>query len=223
MATNKISIKKFNPFDRLGTIHNNALDYFIKNLPADFKLDDILRLSGTSVLNDMKGKDDYNDEDLLKLQNISGCAFNTMFLPDNSNPDFIPINIDAIAKTGKFNDLQKEFITNLLNPSTDLSLTEYRCIVVSVESNILNSTLSCEEQFPLLAATAVGKASVPYWQKQTSNPRSPWNPYVGSGATQKKWWKYLLADLGGAAGGAAGGLIGAVGGAAAASISYGLQ
>lgn len=223
MATNKISIKKFNPVDRLGKIHNNALDYFIKNVPADFKLDDILRLSGTSVLNDLKGKDDYNDEDLLNLQSISGCAFNTMFLPDNSNSDYIPINTDAIVKTGKFNDLQKEFITNLLNPSTDLSLIEYRCIVVSVESNVLHSSLSCEEQFPLLAATAVGKASVLYWQEQTCNPKSHWNPYFGAGTTQRKWWKYLLADLGGAAGGASGGLIGAAGGVAAATIAYALD
>ena len=166
MALHVIPIKKFNPYNQLGIIHNNALDYFVKNAPADYTLDDVLRLGSTSVLDDMKGKDEYNEEDLIKFQGIAGCAFNNMFLPDNCDPNFIPINVDAIIKAGNFNELQSEFIKALLNPSTDLSILEYRGVVINIENNILNSSLTCCEQFPLLAATAICKATTLYWQAQ---------------------------------------------------------
>ena len=69
--------------------------------------------------------------------------------------------------------MQSDFTFALLKPSTDLSVLEYRNVVVSLESNILNSKLTCTEQFPLLAATAVGKATTTYWATQIKNPKSP--------------------------------------------------
>lgn len=221
MALHQIPVKRFNPYNQLGIIHNNALDYFVKNAPADFTLDDILRLSGTSVLDDMKGKDEYNEEDLIKLEGIAGCAFNIMFLPNTCDPNFIPINVDAIIKTGNFNELQSKFIKELLNPSTDLDIIEYRSVVISIESNILNSSLTCCEQFPLLAATAIGKATTLYWKAQIdAGKKSPWWPVIGEPVTaDKKWWQYVLADVGGALSGVGGGVIGIVAGAAGGTIT----
>ena len=59
MALHKIPVKKCNPYNEIGVIHNNALEYFAKNAPAKHTLDDVFRLSGTSVLNDLKGKNKY--------------------------------------------------------------------------------------------------------------------------------------------------------------------
>jgi hypothetical protein len=74
----------------------------------------------------------------------------------------------------------------------------------------------------LLPSTAVGKATVPYWIKQSTDPKSPWTPVIGGGpaAAAKPWWKYVLADLGGALSGIGGGPIGAAGGAAGGTIIY---
>lgn len=219
MSVSKISVKYFNPYNDLGALHNNALDYFLKNAPADFNINDVFRLSSISALNDLKGKDEYDDLDLIKLQGISGCAFNAMYLPDNKEINFIPINVSGIIKANNFNEVQSSFINELLNPSTDLSLSEYRSVITNIELNILRSSLTCTQKFPLLAATAVGKATALYWQAQIENPKSPWYPVIEN----KKWWKYVLADVGGALGGAVGGPIGAVGGAGAATIAYALD
>ena len=220
MALHTIPVRKFNPYEQIGTVHNDAITYFAKNAPADYTMNDVLRLSCTSVLDSLKGKDEYDDLDLLNLEGVAGCAFNTMFLPDNaSDSNFIPINVEAIIKANHFNELQAMFTRVLLSPSTSLELADYKSVVINIEGHVLKSELSCSEQFPLLAATAVGKATVDYWVKELKDPKSPWTQPVAL----KKWWKYVLADAAGALAGAAGGPLGAAGGAAGATILYALD
>jgi hypothetical protein len=219
MALPTIALGKFNPYEQIGAVHNDALKYFSKNPPTDYTLDGIIRVSSVSVLNSFKGKGNYDDAELLDLQGITGCAFNTLYLPDTSDPNFIPINVDAIIKAKDFNHVQASFVKALLLPSTPLDMNDYKSIVINIEGKILHSELTCDEQFPLLAATAVAKSSIDYWKKEIKDPKTPWPPPVAL----RKFWKYLIADAAGALMGAAGGPIGAAGGAAGATILYALD
>lgn len=210
-----------NPYREVGILHNEGLDYVIKNLnPKEpVTIEKVIELVS---------------QYLLTVKNTtakSELALYYEFIATTIN-GLNQIPFQEFLREGKVSKEGVCFINDIQNISPDFDYQTTLKVLNNIETNILSSDMSEQEkQFPLLSV-AVAKSSVEYWIKQINNPKSAWTPFVGDPKAFKWPWKSdangaVAGAIGGAIGGAlggiggvlVGGLLGAIGGAIGASVA----
>ncbi|MCC7333222.1 MAG: hypothetical protein IT232_11520 [Flavobacteriales bacterium] len=210
-----------NPYREVGILHNEGLDYVIKNLnPKEpVTIERIIELTGQYLLT---LKNSTSKSDLALYYEFVATTINGL----NQIPFQEFLREAKISKEGIC------FINEIQNISPDFDFPTTLKVLTNIESNILTSEMTEQEkQFPLICV-AVAKSSVEYWIKQINDPKSLWIPFVGDPKAFKWPWKSdangaVAGAIGGAIGGVVGGLggvligglLGAIGGAIGASVA----
>ncbi len=210
-----------NPYREVGILHNEGLDYVIKNLnPKEpVTIDKIVELTAQYL---QTVKNSSNKSDLALYYEFVATTINGL----NQIPFQEFLREAKISKEGVC------FINDIQNISPDFDLQTTLKVLTNIESNILTSEMTEQEkQFPLICV-AVAKSSVEYWIKQINDPKSAWIPFVGEPKAFRWPWRSdangaVAGGIGGAIGGAVGGvggvliggLLGAIGGAIGASVA----
>ena len=210
-----------NPYREVGILHNEGIDYVIKNLnPKEpVTIDKIVELTAQYL---QTVKNSSNKSDLALYYEFVATTINGL----NQIPFQEFLREAKISKEGVC------FINDIQNISPDFDLQTTLKVLTNIESNILTSEMTEQEkQFPLICV-AVAKSSVEYWIKQINDPKSAWIPFVGEPKAFRWPWRSdangaVAGGIGGAIGGAVGGvggvliggLLGAIGGAIGASVA----
>lgn len=215
-----------NPYQYIGNLHNQGLDYIAQNLLSFEKLpnkpDIFITLSTTFVSKtNVFGNIPYND-----LEVATTYALNYNIL------DIYP---KEFTEKQVFFAKQAETVFDGYESPFD-HIDEINAKIDDQVRIILLSELAEKEQVPILCGLAVAKSSLYYWYQQFVNPRSYWSQINDkqaekSGNLKINWpqidWKAVgKADLKGAVKGFIKGLFtggnvvaGAVGGAIEASAT----
>lgn len=210
-----------NPYREVGILHNDGLEYVIKNLnPKEtVTIDRIVELTAQYL---QTVKNSSNKSDLALYYEFVATTINGL----NQIPFQEFLREAKISKEGIC------FINDIQNISPDFDFPTTLKVLTNIESNILTSEMTEQEkQFPLICV-AVAKSSVEYWIKQINDPKSAWIPFVGDPKAFRWPWRSdangaVAGGIGGAIGGAVGGLggvligglLGAIGGAIGASVA----
>lgn len=210
-----------NPYREVGILHNEGLDYVIKNLnPKEpVTIDKVVELTAQYL---QTVKNSSNKSDLALYYEFVATTINGL----NQIPFQEFLREAKISKEGVC------FINDIQNISPDFDFPTTLKVLTNIESNILTSEMTEQEkQFPLICV-AVAKSSVEYWIKQINDPKSAWIPFVGDPKAFRWPWRSdangaVAGGIGGAIGGAVGGLggvligglLGAIGGAIGSSVA----
>lgn len=210
-----------NPYREVGILHNEGLDYVIKNLnPKEpVTIDKIVELTAQYL---QTVKNSSNKSDLALYYEFVATTINGL----NQIPFQEFLREAKITKEGIC------FINDIQNISPDFDFPTTLKVLTNIEANILTSEMTEQDkQFPLICV-AVAKSSVEYWIKQINDPKSAWIPFVGDPKAFRWPWRSdangaVAGGIGGAIGGAVGGLggvligglLGAIGGAIGASVA----
>jgi len=210
-----------NPYREVGILHNEGLDYVIKNLnPKEpVIIEKIVELTAQYL---QIVKNSSNKSDLALYYEFVATTINGL----NQIPFQEFLREAKITKEGIC------FINDIQNISPDFDFPTTLKVLTNIEANILTSEMTEQEkQFPLICV-AVAKSSVEYWIKQINDPKSAWIPFVGDPKAFRWPWRSdangaVAGGIGGAIGGAVGGLggvligglLGAIGGAIGASVA----
>jgi len=184
-----------NPFDYVGALHNQGLDYFInnyQNYPALIKV--------------KNGKKEFSLHEMWKIvgnfgrdNNIQGLRQLTLnpHFRNAMNNDILNNfpNLETRMSTVAYNYLQQilNAMPNTLTPTCftipsriDSAIT--MCVVSSknIENNILNDTnLNAEEKVSLLCAASVARHSYTYWVSVWGDMNDKWWEIMGDGANNQ--------------------------------------
>ncbi|MBV6462402.1 MAG: hypothetical protein HJHJAOHD_02551 [Flavobacteriales bacterium] len=210
-----------NPYREVGRLHNEGLDYVIKNLnpKEQVTIEKIIELTGQYLLTI---KNNTSKADLALYYEFVATTINGL----NQIPFQEFLREAKISKEGIC------FINDIQNISPDFDLPTTLKVLTNIEANILTSEMTEQEkQFPLICV-GVAISSVGYWIKQINDQKSLWIPFVGEPSAFRWPWKKdaegaIAGGIGGAVGGAVGGLggvligglLGAIGGAIGASVA----
>jgi len=210
-----------NPYQEVGILHNEGLDYVIKNLnPKEpVTIEKIVELTAKYL---QTVKNSSNKSDLALYYEFVATTINGL----NQIPFQEFLREEKISKEGVY------FINDIQNISPDFDFPTTLKVLTNIESNILTSEMTEQEkQFPLICVS-VAKSSVEYWIKQINDPKSAWIPFVGDPKAFRWPWRSdangaVAGGIGGAIGGVLGGiggvliggLLGAIGGAIGTSVA----
>lgn len=191
-----------NPYRKVGVLHNEGLDYVIKNLNPNepSTIERIIELTGQYLL---IIENSSSKSDLAVYYEFVATIINEL----NQIPFQEFLREAKISKEGIC------FINEIQNISPDFDYPTTLKVLTNIESNILASEMTEQEkQFPLICV-AVAISSVEYWIKQISDLKSLWIPFVGDPIAFKWPWKSdANGAVAGAIGGAIGGVVGGLGG-----------
>lgn len=202
-----------NPYREVGVLHNEGLDFVIKNFaprePVD--IERIIQLTSKYAQNiaEKPAKSDFAFYYDLTATNINVLN---------------QIPFDEILREAKISKEAMCFIKEILNISDDFDYNTTFKVLKNIEANILTSEMTeREKEFPLVCV-AVAKSSVEYWIKQINDPKSLWTPFVGEPKAFSWPWKSdargaISGVIGGLPGGVVGSLVGGVLGAIGASVA----
>lgn len=220
-----------NPYNVVGEIHNNCLDYIAEQR----RLDPDTTLS----VNIEYVTEFFQDSSWYRLENGSGVPGG--FLEHQKD------SAEAYFYRLALNPSQQSFFDEILATLEDTTQEDFVTSLSQIENSILNSDLTESERgFPLLFVS-LAKHSAAYWQSDTTTNVWPWltskKAQVGCGAsgcavsgiieTDAKWGLggaiggflggLVAGGLGGSLGGPAGTLGGAAGGAIIGSLAGGVS
>lgn len=161
-----------NPYTYIKQYYNDGLDDIIAHLSPPTEPEFNMFINGiynylTSVFFSPTDSPDQLKEQQIKIA-INGIV--TSYIYSNRYVEDL-----------KFNDLQMQFATQLVNGVVDVKNPEdIREYILDIEKKILLSKLTPSEQVSLLYATAVGVAAYDYWKVKGFDSGGPWNGYVSS-------------------------------------------
>ena len=216
-----------NPYDALGKVHNEGLDYVVARLnpEEETKYERVVELVSqylVAISKDEPHTDDCNS-------NTNGFMYGYVAVGKAMNLIATP-SVDDITNEAGFNPTQKGFINAILNVSDERAIDFEGTLKIlqNIEEQILNSGLTPEEMEVPLITASISKYSVKYFMDHINDLDGKWKFFIEDDIAKFKWpWK---ADGKGAIGGALGGVtsgpggvvIGAIGGALGSSVAAAL-
>lgn len=214
-----------NPYDYLGRLHNQTLDYIAFYKTAELESAGTNEAARQTLFTELSRQ--------YACENLSSGSFECMFPAElfmdqlTGSPEGLILgtslqNMEQAANTQEMDPINREFIQNLFNI---LILNELPTLfiqqkIAALEATILDSG-PAEQTYPSLTACAIARYSLSYWDHY---PRQPGGPILLSAdvALVDVAGGVVGAAVGGLFGGIAGGLLGAATGAATASATYGV-
>ena len=172
-----------NPYDSIGKLHNDGLDYVVTNLSTSTVplIDDVIRLAAEFGCRQLRADHSYSISELYEMRKIASMAI-------------INLNdIKTLYTEANLNQQQIVLLEKLLciNPYIKIDGQEER--YKQLEAEVFAYPISFKEKEPLLMASAVGKYSGKYWNTAYSDVSSPWQhwfPRIDDPRTplgRKKW------------------------------------
>lgn len=218
------SMKDFEKLMREGgVVHNEGLECVYNQLLKTESSKDFMFVSESATIDFIESHPFFQTD----VEN-SSLAANTMFNRlQNSNPERNNLWYDEDENL--LSRSQKEWLTRIdevINQNDDLGKIIYELDEIK---SLVYKEGTQEDQYIVIVAVEVGKASLNYWYENYSK----WEELVGSNSKAGERWFSLKsvgkADIAGAVGGAAGGalagaMVGGIGagpGAAAGAVSVG--
>jgi hypothetical protein len=140
-----------NPYSELGVAHTEGLDYVIKNIPANPKLEDINQI----VCKFVQKKMNYSESTIsnMELYSVIPHTYNAFI-----NSDF-----------GSFNLRQYDMIDIIYLWIKENPIEQIEQVIIDFESNVMKH-LMMKEQLPLLLCSSIAKSSNNYWQTRIYKP-----------------------------------------------------
>lgn len=207
-----------NPYDYVGTYHNEGLFYVLNNMDSPIKL-----------------KSDDNSKIEINARNLTLQFWKENPLGQNFSEEEFESSIQSAkmirlkSSQNQFstthNDYFDKFKTLVKYPKQCVSIADVYNEIRIIEKEIYESDMSFSDKELLLITYAVGKSSLDFWMgcdKKTSTPRLKSGNYGETGEPFLDWWNrnvtpavsaIVEVDFYGAAAGALQGLVaGATGG-----------
>lgn len=210
MANKQIS----NPYYKVGILHNEGLDYVVKNLkPRKATIEAVLGLVS-----------EYGQQVTEARTQIDMANYYEFAATSLNGLNQIPFA--EFLREGKVTREGVCFINDILNVSPDFDYPTQLEILKNINSNILYSDMTeKEKQYPLLMA-GIAMASVEYWIEQINAPKTPWTPFLGGESPARFSWPWkkdgegaVIGAIGGVTGGIGGVLVGGLLGGIGASVA----
>lgn len=207
-----------NPFERIGMLHNEGLDYVIKNLSSEPDINEVIRIVSEYGCSLLRPDRTFSESEVLVVSSIVG--YSIVHLND----------IQSVYKNSNLKEIQIVFLEKLLciNPYVKLEnqYEEYR----KIEYEIFAYPMPYKDKELLLIASAVGKHSAQYWTSIMNNPKSRWHKFLtspnhpGYPLAKKTWTKEdakgaVSGAINGGAAGIGGGIGGVLAGAAIGAVT----
>lgn len=156
-----------NPYNQIGTLHNQGLDYIIENLSNSPTTDELANLSAKFICIYGEKIDTPSVFDTAKYYSAASYAMNSYLCAD------------VKRKPQSFNNVQLNYYNKISETILNSERNVIKDNLVSLENEVIKSQISWAEQQPILIAIAVGKASADYWNYQIDNlSTSPWKDYI---------------------------------------------
>jgi hypothetical protein len=170
-----------NPYNQVGTLHNQGLDYLIDYLSNQPTTDELARLSAQFVCINGLGIPNPTDFDTGQYYAAASYAMNSYLCND------------IARKPESFTNIQLNYFNKISKTIQDSSdRFSIRPDLEALEFEIMRSEISWKEQVPMLIAIAVGKYSADYWNYQIDNiGSSKWATYInqyGNPSTEMYTW-----------------------------------
>jgi hypothetical protein len=157
-----------NPYESLGLLHNDGLDYIINNLGASPTVEEVLDLAATYMCITCDGIASPSIWQKTKYTPAGANALNAYLCNDI---DKKPSDINAVLSF-----IYSKISSTILNAN---SRTDVRGDLEILEAELIKSSYSYEILQPALIAIALGKHSADYWNYQIDNiGSSPWGNYL---------------------------------------------
>jgi len=207
-----------NPTKKIGDLHSDGLDYIVAHLTSGVipSNDELIQ-----IVKDWIETSEFSGLTNFSLDYVVLASTKSLYLNKLS-----PVGLDCRDEISRFSE--KYMKVSLLENKESWEIpNKINGGIDYLEYRIINSELSVEESFILLASVRVLKSSYQYWTNVWSSPSHPWKTYwtsVGFDLPKmsKFWDNVLHADALGAAIGAAIGSVvpvaGTAGGAAGGAL-----
>lgn len=159
-----------NPYESIGELHNQSLDYIISSLSASPTVNEILDLTASFVCINNDGITSPTIWQKANYKSMGAYSLNAYLCNDiNRNPSS---NKSSLAY------LYNKISITIMN---SVSRNDVRNNLELLEIDLIKSDYSYEVLQPALIAIAVGKHSADYWNYQIDNiSTSPWATYLHS-------------------------------------------
>jgi hypothetical protein len=215
-----------NPCEYIGDLHNQGLDFLAKNLLSFQKVPFKNEILVNSSVEFISNSSYFGNISQNNLQVAGSYGLNYYFLETYPK--------DFTQEQKIFADKVLSIFDNIKFPFDQIESLNKQIEIQVVE--VLKSTLTEEEQIPILSSLAVAKNSLYYWNEQYVNKNSYWSKINDLQLNQNNnlkldwpeidWGKVIKADIRGALGGfikslfsGGGALVGAVTGAISSSAA----
>jgi len=157
-----------NPYESIGVLHNQGLDYVIANLGANPTVDDLLNtVADFACINN----DNISSPTIwqrAKYKEAGAYALNSYLCND--------INRKPQAFSASQATLYRRVSDTILN---SVSRNDIKANLETLEGDLIKSDYSYKDLQPALIAISVGKHSADYWNYQIDNMgASPWTAYL---------------------------------------------
>lgn len=159
-----ITLKRVNPYLKMGELHTKGLDAFINNItPNTLVITEIPEQIGIYIDSIEVSDDNRYQSNLINTQGVSSVALNRFE--------------DAIDTE----DFEANSLKELLDTPISTSYQQVKEFLHDVESRSYTCGLSSAEERLMLMATAIGDASADYWKQQIDDgDASPWSDFLGA-------------------------------------------
>lgn len=217
-----------NPFERIGVLHNQGLDYVVKKIPDKPDIYEIIRIISEYTCSLLRPGGAYSENELLQVSGIVSYAINHLN------------DIKTVYKDANLNETQIILLEKILSVNPYVKLENQYENFRELEFEVFNYPMSYKDKEILLIGTAIGKHSALYWTEVVKNPKNAWHKWLPDPnqprypLSKKKWANEdAKGAVSGAIGGAApglvtgggvlvGALVGAVAGAIGSSVASAL-
>ncbi|TAF08766.1 MAG: hypothetical protein EAZ75_09780 [Flavobacteriia bacterium] len=190
-----------NPCEYIGDLHNQGLDFLGKNLLSFEKVPFKNEILVNMAVDFISNSNYFGNISTSNLQIAGSYGLNYYFLETYPNDFTQEQKIYAEKVLSIFDNIKFPFDQiESLNKQIEIQVAE-----------VLKSSLTEEEQIPILSSLAVAKNSLYYWDEQYINKNSYWSKIKDLQSNQNNnlrldwpdidWGKVIKADIKGALGG----------------------
>jgi hypothetical protein len=159
-----------NPYESIGLLHNDGLDYIINNLGASPTAEEIINLSATYVCITCDNIASPTIWQKSKYAAYGAYGLNAYLCNDINKK---PSRANSVSPY-----LYNKISNTILNASSRFNV---RGDLETLEAELIKSEYSYDVLQPALIAIAVGKHSADYWNFQIDNIAiSPWATYLNA-------------------------------------------
>jgi hypothetical protein len=156
-----------NPFNQVGVLHNQGLDYLIDNLSNQPSTDELANLAAKFIC--ING---------LNIPSPTGFDTGQYYAAASYSMNSYLCN-DIARKPESFTNIQLNYYNKISKTILDSDRYSIRTNLEAIEFDILSSEISWKEQMPMLISIAIGKYSADYWNYQLDNiGSSKWINYI---------------------------------------------
>jgi hypothetical protein len=156
-----------NPYNQIGTLHNQGLDYIISNLSNSPTTDELANLAAKFICISGENIPSPTAFDTAKHYASASYAMNSYLCAD------------VKRKPQSFSNVQLNYYNQISETILGSDRNSIKQNLEALENEVIKSQISWKEQQPVLLAIAVGKASADYWNYQVDNqPQSAWANYI---------------------------------------------